>query len=234
MNSGMIEHANLCRLNLGGTVHRLSAPSGMTRDHWWWRPGWRKGRSFYTWHITFSSSDPIRQIVSSCSPIISRISTLDPVGIEGIHLTLQGIGFTDETSVTDIERIVACTRSRCTQLEPISARVDEPRMDEEALFMNVHPVEKIAEVKLALRNGIGDVWGYENVPESMDGFRPHITLAYSNGVASIESIDNAVKQRSLPVADVLIASVSLIDLNRDRRRYEWTEIATVPLGHDPR
>ncbi|MEV4362688.1 hypothetical protein [Nonomuraea sp. NPDC049625] len=22
-----------------------------TRGHWWWRPGWRVGRSFYTWHI---------------------------------------------------------------------------------------------------------------------------------------------------------------------------------------
>jgi 2'-5' RNA ligase len=204
----------------------------MTRDHWWWRPGWRKGRSFYTWHITFSSSDPIRRIVSSYAPIISGISTLDLVEIGGIHLTLQGIGFTDEASSTDIKKIIASTLPRCAQLEPIKARLDEPRIDEEALYMNVHPVEQIAHVKLALRSGIGDVWGHENVPESMDGFRPHITLAYSNGVASIERIDAAIKECSLPVADVLIPSVSLIDLNRDRGRYEWAEVATVALGRD--
>src|SRR6476661_7606978 len=98
----------------------------MTRDHWWWRPGWRKGRSFYTWHITFSLSEPIRQIVSLYAPVISRISTLDPVGVDGIHLTLQGIGFTDEVSNADIKRIVASTLSRCAQLEPIKARIDEP------------------------------------------------------------------------------------------------------------
>jgi 2'-5' RNA ligase len=206
----------------------------MTRDHWWWRPGWRKGRSFYTWHITFSSSNPIRQIVSLYAPLISRINTLDPVGIDGIHLTLQGIGFTDEVSGADIERIVASTVPRCAQLKPIKASVDEPRIDEEALHMNVHPLEQIARVKLALRDGIGDVQGHENVPESMDGFRPHITLAYSNGVAPIERINATIKECSLPVADVLISSVSLIDLNRDRGRYEWAEVATVMLGRDPR
>lgn len=211
----------------------MSAPSGMTRDHWWWRPGWRKGRSFYTWHITFSSSDPIRQIVSSYAPAISRINTLDPVGIDGIHLTLQGIGFTDEISGADIKGVIVSTLRRCAQLEPIKAKVDEPRIDEEALHMNVHPVEQIARVKLALRNGIGDVWGHENVPESMEGFRPHITLAYSNGAAPIERIDAAIKEFSLPVADVLISSVSLIDLNRDLGRYEWAEVATVTLGRDP-
>ncbi|MGH3697002.1 MAG: 2'-5' RNA ligase family protein [Pseudonocardiaceae bacterium] len=206
----------------------------MTRDHWWWRPGWRKGRSFYTWHTTFSSSNPIRQIVSSYAPIISGISTLDPVKIDGIHLTLQGVGFTDEVSSADINGIVASTLPRCAQLGPINARMDEPRIDEEAVHVNVHPIEQIAYVKLALRNGIGDVWGHENVPESMDGFRPHITLAYSNGVASIGHIDAAIKKCSLPVADVLISSVSLIKLNRDRGRYEWTEVATVTLGRDPR
>ena len=183
---------------LAREVRKLSAPPGMTRDHWWWRPGWRKGRSFYTWHITFPSSDPIRQIVSSYAPIISGISTLDPVEFDGIHLTLQGIGFTDEVSRVDIERIVASTLPRCAQLEPIKARLDEPRIDEEALHMNVHPVEQIAHVKLTLRNGIGDVRGHRNIPESMEDFRPHITLAYSNGIASIEHIDAVIRKSHSP------------------------------------
>src|SRR5262249_42648352 len=192
-----------------------------------------EGRSFYTWHVTLSSSDPMRQIVSYYAPVLSGISTLDPVEIDGIHLTLQGVGFTDEVSGVDIRGIVASTLPRCSQLKPIKATLDEPRIDEEAVHMNVHPVEQIARVKLALRSGIGDVWGCENIPETMDDFRPHITLAYSNGVAPIGHINATIKECSLPLADVLISSVSLIDLNRDRGRYEWTEVATVPLGRDP-
>ncbi|HET9255397.1 MAG TPA: 2'-5' RNA ligase family protein [Pseudonocardiaceae bacterium] len=208
----------------------MSASSGMTRDHWWWRPGWHEGRSFYTWHIIFPSSDPMRQITSSYAPVIKQIETLDPVGIDGIHMTLQGIGFTDEVSAADIRKIAASASSRCAQLEPIRVRIDEPRIDEEALHMNLHPVERLAQVKQELRNGIGDVWGYENIPESMDGFRPHISLAYSNGIAPMERIDVTIKQQRLPVTDVLVSSVSLLDLNRDHGRYEWTEIATVTLG----
>ncbi|MGH9566510.1 MAG: 2'-5' RNA ligase family protein [Candidatus Angelobacter sp.] len=152
------------------------------------------------------------------------------MGIDAIHLTIQGIGFTDEVSRVDIKGIVASALPRCAQLEPIKASVDEPRIDEEAVHMNVHPVEQISRVKMALRNGIEDVWGRENIPETMDDFRPHITLAYSNGVVPIERIDAAIKKCRLPVVELLISSVSLIDLNRDHGRYAWTEVATVRLG----
>ncbi len=35
------------------------------RDHWYWRPGWRAGRSFYTWHITFADRPEIAALHSS-------------------------------------------------------------------------------------------------------------------------------------------------------------------------
>ena len=99
----------------------------------------------------------MRRIISSYAPVIRKIETLDPVGIDGIHVTLQGIGFTDEVSMADIRKIVTSVSSRCAQLEPIRVGFDEPRIDEEALHMNLHPVERLARVKRALRDGIGDV-----------------------------------------------------------------------------
>ncbi|BDU01733.1 hypothetical protein IFM12276_47610 [Nocardia sputorum] len=66
-----------------------------TADHWWWRPGWKQGKSFYTWHITFDDDSPAGQLAQVFAPTLSQISTMDPVAREGLHITIQGIGFTE-------------------------------------------------------------------------------------------------------------------------------------------
>jgi hypothetical protein len=66
------------------------------RDHWWWRPGWTVGRSFYTWHVTFANHASGQQLVTAYAPMFVRLPMLDPVPMRWLHLTLQGIGFTDE------------------------------------------------------------------------------------------------------------------------------------------
>jgi 2'-5' RNA ligase len=202
----------------------------VTRDHWWWRPGWREGRSFFTWHITFPGHGLISQIVSKFAEAARRLDTLDLVSVDGIHLTVQGVGFTDEVSAEDLERICEAARSRCSDVPPIRANLGPPRVDEETVQMDVGPSSEILHLRRRIRSGIGDVWGPANVPESMDGFRPHITLAYSNGIARIDKINSVIGDLTAASSSVQISSVSLIRLNRDRKRYEWSEVAKVFLG----
>ncbi|MGH3777668.1 MAG: hypothetical protein ACRDRR_18385 [Pseudonocardiaceae bacterium] len=33
------------------------------RDHWWW-PGWRVGRSSYTWHVTFDDQPAVHRLAA--------------------------------------------------------------------------------------------------------------------------------------------------------------------------
>jgi hypothetical protein len=33
-----------------------------TADHWWWRPGWKHGRRFHTWHLTFDDAADVRRL----------------------------------------------------------------------------------------------------------------------------------------------------------------------------
>ncbi|MDQ3785673.1 MAG: 2'-5' RNA ligase family protein, partial [Actinomycetota bacterium] len=82
----------------------------------------------------------------------------------------------------------------------------------------------------AIRAAIGDVWGADNVPEAADGYRPHVSLGYSNNAGPAEPIAAALTTHGEHVAEVIVAAVSLIDLNRDHKAYEWTEVATAPLG----
>ena len=208
----------------------MTVSSEVTKDHWWWRPGWRLGRSFYTWHITFADQPDIWRLLSHYAAPISKFSTLDPVDQDGLHLTIQGIGFTDEVGLPVVEQIVDATRLRCSKLEPLRLQIGPPKVDPESVQMPVRPPDQVISLRLALRQAIADVWGAENTPETMDGFRPHVTLAYSHGSASMPEIESSLHIAGSLTGDALISAVSLIELNRDRKRYEWTETATVNLG----
>ena len=68
------------------------------------------------------------------------------------------------------------------------------------------------------------------MPESADGFRPHVSLAYSNAAGPSDLIARRLAAHPIISAEITVNHVSLIDLNRDHRTYEWTEVATATLG----
>lgn len=202
------------------------------RDHWWWRPGWRKGRSFYTWHITFADPPGAHQLITEYAPVLAGLPMLDPVPPQWLHLTLQGIGFTDEITREDVNRIVSAAQARCQHLAPFTVTIGPARVDPETIQMPVHPVEPLAQLRLAIRNAIGDVWGQDNVPEPQNGFRPHVSLGYANASGPATEVAAALSAHGSRTAAVTIATVSLINLNRDNKAYQWTDVATVPLGSE--
>lgn len=201
-----------------------------TRDHWWWRPGWRIGRSHYTWHITFESYPAVHQLAGRYADFVRKFPTLDAVAISGLHLTMQGIGFSDEVSLYDIERITAAAQVRCRNISPLNVTIGPATMDAEGVYLPVAPSEAVAALRMTLRDAIGDVWGQDNIPELADGFHPHVTLAYSNSSGPAEPIKKALDVYQPASTHLLISTATLIDLNRDNKRYEWTDIATVNLG----
>ncbi len=150
--------------------------------------------------------------------------------LKWLHVTVQGVGFTDVVDRADVDRIVAAVRKRCATLKPFSVAIGPARVDPESIQAPVLPVEPLAAVRQEIRAAIGDVWGVQNVPEKAEGYRPHVSLAYSNTTGTAETIAAALVNHGEHVAEVAVSAVSLIDLNRDDKVYEWTEVATAPLG----
>ncbi|MEG8183451.1 2'-5' RNA ligase family protein [Nocardia terpenica] len=155
-----------------------------------------------------------------------------PVMREGLHITVQGVGFTDEVTDRDVERIRNAATVRLAQRTPFEIQIGPPTVDEETIGLPVTDPAALHVLRDDLQGAIADVWGSDHVPERGDRFQPHLTMAYSTGVASISDIDSTLIDaglREIVVSDIVV-SVSLIDLNRDNRQYEWREIAKVPLG----
>jgi hypothetical protein len=142
------------------------------RDHWWWRPDWRVGRSFYAWHVTFDDQPAVHRLAAGYAPVLNDLPTLDPIPVRWLHLTMQGIGFTDEVNRTDVDAIVTAARDRCAALAPFTITLGPARLDPEALMLPVRPAEPVTQLRAAIRAAIAEVRGPDNVPEDADGFRP--------------------------------------------------------------
>lgn len=200
----------------------------IVQDHWWRRPGWRPGRRMYTWHITFGRYPAVAEVAAEVQARLAGLPGLDLVPARWLHLTVQGIGFTDEVSDADIDRIVEATRDRLRTITPPKATIGPARTASEGIAFNVEPVEPLAALRNELRAAIADVWGADHVPES-DDFTPHVSVAYSNTTGPGDAYDAALAGEN-GTAGLLVDAVQLIVLDRDQHMYEWTTRADVPLG----
>jgi 2'-5' RNA ligase len=199
------------------------------RDHWWWRPGWRIGRRMYTFHTTFQDQPALHRLVAAYHAPLSALGGLDLIPYRWLHLTTQGIGFTDEVTDDDLNDIIKAATARLASLGPVELTFTRPVTDPEALQFHVQPAESMRAVRQALRTAIADVWGREQVPDSEE-WTPHVSIAYSNSDGPMETYAAALDRvRSEPVT-VTIRGIQLIMLDRDERLYRWTTKANIPLS----
>jgi 2'-5' RNA ligase len=204
-------------------------------DHWWWRPGWRVGRRFYMWYVTFEQDDAVRNLALAYTRRL-RLRTLDVIPPQWLHLTMLGVGFVDQIDEAEAQRIAESARRRLARLAPITVRIGPAVVDREVVRLEVTPAEPVSGLRQELLGAITDVWGADRAPEPDDGFfpedayLPHITLAYSNTDADMQAVLDVVRRDEPAPVTTTLRRVELVAVHRDNRMYEWTALADADLG----
>lgn len=199
-------------------------------DHWWWRPGWRVGRHFYSIFATFEDQPELHGVINEWQNRLARVPGLDMVPREWRHLTIQGVGFADEVAEGQVDAIA-------TELERALSRVPAARVQfgplaihQEALVLPAVPQEPVREVRSAIRSAIATELGGDQLDGGEDGYKPHVTIAYNSidrdVPPKIANCATAAFQR----ADVTLRAVDLVEMNRDNGMYEWRSRRRLPLG----
>ncbi|MET9271137.1 2'-5' RNA ligase family protein [Kribbella sp. NPDC003557] len=196
-------------------------------DHWWWRPGWKVGTRFYAWHINLFE-DPLRGLAAEHQRELSTVPGLDLIPLRWLHLTMQGVGFREDVPDARVDALLAAARVRLAELEPAKVRFHRPVVRREAVLLPADPAEPLRTIRYAVRAAIADVCG--GVPENADGYRPHISLAYANTAQPAAPIIAALDRVNPTPADLILSTVSLIEMHRDNRMYQWRTVEAVPLG----
>ncbi|MFI6536652.1 2'-5' RNA ligase family protein [Nonomuraea sp. NPDC050547] len=196
-------------------------------DHWWWRPGWSVGRRFYTWHLTFQHAGNVHQLAETYRRALAGLPGLNLIPDRWLHLTMQGIGFTDEIPEDEVHAIVHAARERLAEVPAFDLTLDRPGITSEAIRWEAQPQEPAAAVRAAIRRAIADVW--PTVPEPEDGFAAHVSIAYSNVQGPAQPIADALARVEAAPVTTRVETAELIVLGRDNRMYEWEPFGSVSL-----
>jgi 2'-5' RNA ligase len=198
------------------------------RNHWWWRPGWSKGTRFYTWHLTFQGAGDVHRYTDAYRCGLAHVEGLDLIPDQWLHLTMQGVGDVRQVAEKEVAAIVDAVSGRLRALSPFTLHFDAPVITPEAVETLVQPAERVRELRNAIRAGIADVW--TDVPESEDGFIPHVSVAYSNSDGPAEPIQAALDAVHTAPAMCEVTHAELIIIGRDDRMYTWETVASSALG----
>ncbi len=199
------------------------------QDHWWWRPGWRPGRRMYTWHFTFDGQPAVHDLAAAYQMRLDGLPDLDMIPARWLHLTTQGVGFTDEVTDDQVAAIITCSRERLSGFAPHHVTLGPAKVTPEAILLDVAPVAPLAAIRRELRGAIADVLGSRRLMET-DEWTPHVSVAYSSGAAPAAPYVAALEDGG--TVPTVISDVELIVLGRDQHLYEWTTRADIRLAGD--
>ncbi len=186
----------------------------------------------YTWHVTFRDQPEVVRLAIDYAPDLRDRPPLQPIPTQWLHLTMQGIGFTDEVDKRDLDRIIRAAQRRCALLRSVTVTLGPAALDPEGVYLPVLPVAPLDAIRHTIRLAIADAVGDDQVPESAEGWRPHVSLAYSgdNGPAEPIAAALAAHEPSSASVTVTLAAVSLVRLNRDQHMYMWEDVAAAHLA----
>jgi 2'-5' RNA ligase len=197
------------------------------RDHWWWRPGWQEGRRYCTFHITFGQQPGVQRLAGQARERLKGFPALDLVPDRWLHLTMQGIGFSDELSAPDLAKIVQAAVVPLLSVPAAEITVGAPRAVSEGVASWVSPAGSLDLVRDTLRAAIGSARGTANVPEAAE-WSPHVSFAYASADADGEPYDAALA--GLAAVPATINTVEMIRLGRDQHVYQWETIISLDFG----
>lgn len=202
------------------------------RNHWWWRPGWNADRRFYTWHLTFEGQRQLHQLVSAYQDALSDVPCLDLIPLRWLHLTMQGVGFTDEVHPDEPHAIADAASQRLAELPPAELTFHEPVIRREALALPPAPIQPLVKIRDTIQDAIAAVWGNDGVPETESRFDPHLSFAYVNTDAPADAALQALTTVRPEPIRVTITEASLIVLRREEHTYRWEKFAAAPFRND--
>ena len=191
------------------------------RNHWWWRPGWRAGRRFYTWHYTFGGEYDLHELVAVYQRALKQFSNLDLIPAKWLHLTVQGLGFVEDFDADEVNFVQQAVDAQMQQMGRIDVTFRNLVVRPEAIALPPEPIEPLRVARNAIRRGIAETLGPDKVSELGDEFQPHVSVAYVNRASDPAPVIAALDSIKPEPVKVALAGPRLIELRRDNRMYEW-------------
>jgi hypothetical protein len=166
--------------------------------------------------------------------VLAGLPALDLIWQEWLHLTVQGIAFTDELDAGQAEKLVAGVRDELAVQPSCAFTLSPPLVGNDGVYLPAAQPQQLADVRESVAAAAGRMLAPRSLyalPGQGNGeFVPHVSIAYANGEVPRETVVDLLSRVDVPSVTVRVHSVSMINLRRDHRRWAWTDAVKIPLG----
>jgi 2'-5' RNA ligase len=109
--------------------------------------------------VTFEDAPELHEHVAEYQRALDALPGLNPVPVDWLHLTVQGVGYTDETPPEVVHDVAEAVRAEVGSLTPFDLTFGAPIIFGEAIAIRPEPAEPLQALLLAIRRGIAAVRG---------------------------------------------------------------------------
>lgn len=203
------------------------------RNYARWRPGWYAGRTSYAWLLSLASQPGLRDLVNEYQYALRDLPGFDPVPLEWMHILVQEVGFADEVDRSQLDPLVSAVRERIAGIAPLALVFQRAVVLPESLALPAEPQSAVRELRGAVREGVGDIFGAASVPEEPEDIDQHVSLAHSSQDGPAIFAVATLSATTVEPTSVRVPTLSLVELNRDHSCSEWETISELPFEGTP-
>jgi 2'-5' RNA ligase len=203
-------------------------------NHWTEMSEWWPGRTLFACYLTFETRPELHQVVTAYQGALADLPGLDLIWQEWLHLTVQGIAFTDELDPGQAARLAAAVRDELAVQPACALTLQRPLVGNDGVYLPVAEPHSLAAVRGAVAAAAARTLTPRSLyalPGQADGeFVPHVSIAYGNGDVPRETVVDRLSRVDVPLLTLRVDSVSMMNLRRDHRRWSWTDTVKIPFG----
>lgn len=171
---------------------------GILRDHWTGKQ-WAPGRTGYYWYLTFDDADLI-ELAAECQQTLA-IGGVDPVPLDALHITMMGIGSTDDVAKGQIDGLISDAREHLSEVKPFDLTVGPLSGSCSAIRFSVAPWDPLLDLHQLLSTCTGEA----------------LRSVASGSIAELRGAER-------------VNQVELVVLRRENHTYRWDTHAVIDLG----
>jgi hypothetical protein len=200
-------------------------------NHWTTLPRWPDGRRLWAVYITFAGEPALHSLVTEYQYQLADVAGLDLIDPAWLHLTLQGIAFTDELRHGRIWEVYDRIETALAGRPPLELVAHPPEIDRDAVALRISPIGEPVALRQLIVETAREVLGREpyRLPEPTGGFRPHVSLAYANTTIAGAGLIRRLARVPHVDLELRVSYLSMIELRREHRRWTWDREYRMPL-----
>lgn len=199
-------------------------------DRWQYRRENSPGQGTVYWHILLGDNTELRSIAEKARARLAKFPDLHQTPLRWLHVTTLIAGSAEEIGDSGLSRMLTEARTLLSDTAPIDISLSRVLYHPEAIVLDVHPQEALGPIRQAAHAATRAVMGRDaRVSDSIELWKPHVTLCYSTGRQPAGPVIAALG-KELPTCEVSVRSLSLVVQRGPERLWNWHHIGSAHLG----